>query len=73
MLGASQETAMSQLTSLLAFLLTASAAWATTTPQGQGVPAGTGRGLADYWWIILVVIVVAAAIWYFMRRNKSSV
>ena len=66
---------MSQLTALLAFLfLTASAAWATSTPQGQGVPAGTGREIADYWWIILiVVVVVAAAIWYFMRRKKTSV
>src|SRR5215204_5508726 len=54
----SQEGAMSQLTALLACLfLTASAAWATSTPQGQGVPAGTGREIADYyWWIILVVV-----------------
>jgi len=69
---------MSQLTALLACLfLTASAAWATSTPQGQGVPAGTGREIADYyWWIILVVVVVvvvAAAIWYFMRRKNTSV
>jgi len=69
---------MSQLTALLAFLfLTASAAWATSTPQGQGAPVGTGREIADYyWWIIVavvVVVVVAAAIWYFIRRNRTSV
>ena len=65
---------MSYFTALLASLfLTAAAAWATsTTPQGQGVPAGTGDGIAGYWWMIVVVVVVAAGIWYFMRRNRTS-
>ena len=62
---------MSHLTAFLGSLfVTASSAWATTSPGGA--PAATGRGIADYWWLILVVIVVAAAIWYYMRRNRTS-
>lgn len=71
---------MKHLAALVAWVfLTASAAWATTTPptstpQGEGVPAGTGGdGFGDNWWIVAVVIVVVvAAAWYAMRRNKTS-
>ena len=67
---------MRHLTALLGFiLLTASSAWAQTTPGTPPTtgPAATGQtgGLGDYWWVILLVIVVIAAIWYFSRnRNR---
>ena len=55
---------MSRLTAFLTFvLLTASAAWATSTPQGHG------GGIADYWWIIVVVILVAIAVLHTSQQN----
>ena len=61
---------MSRLTAFLTFvLLTTSAAWATSTLQGQGAPAGPGGGIADYWWIIAVVILVAIAVLHTSQQD----
>jgi hypothetical protein len=75
---------MSKITTLLAFLfLTASSAWAQTTPAPApdaapgtapaGDAAAAGGGVGDYWWVILLAIIVIAAIVYFSRRGRNRV
>ncbi len=74
---------MSKITTLIAFLfLTASSAWAQTTPAPAPdaapgtAPAGdaaAGGGIGDYWWVILLAIIVIAAIVYFSRRGRNRV
>jgi len=61
-------------------VLTASSAWAQTTPATPGSPpatdpAATGQtgGIGDYWWVILLAIIVIAAIVYFSRRGRNRV
>ncbi len=49
-------------------LLTASLAWAQTTPGEPGSPPW----LPSYWLIILIFAAVAAAIWYFGVHKRRG-
>src|SRR5215217_1491268 len=55
---------------LTVVLLTVSAAWATSTLQGHGAPAGTGGGIADFWWIIVVAVLIAIAVLHTSPQNQ---